>query len=166
MAAPLYLIGQTPVNRGVFRLGRTFCRGSGGEPERLSRDRRDVTADRERRGRRRRGRVEDVDGVGGLHDPEIIHERALRRHRLRPCAGAAGADVLGTQRGHEALERFHERALGERAVHLVCRLLREKKNREPLSYQLSLPLDQCIEAADRHLVRYTSPAWTTWCNER
>src|SRR5256885_443971 len=119
MAAPLYLIGQTPVNRGVFRLGRTFCRGSGGEPERLSRDRRDVTADRERRGRRRRGRVEDVDGVGGLHDPEIIHERALRRHRLRPYAGAAGADVLGTQRGHEALERFHERALGERAVDLV-----------------------------------------------
>src|SRR5437773_1704073 len=65
MAAPLYLIGQTPVNRGVFRLGRTFCRGSGGEPERLSRDRRDVTADRERRGRRRRRRCGADGGRGG-----------------------------------------------------------------------------------------------------
>src|SRR5947207_11992610 len=113
---------QTLVNRGVFAwTDLCFERAwmLRGQRERLRRDRRDVTADCERRRRGRRGRVEHVNRVRALHDAEIVDERAARGHRLGPNAGAAGPDVLRAQPRDETLERAHERALGQRAVHLV-----------------------------------------------
>src|SRR3990167_7982259 len=78
-----------------------------------------VAADRERGGRGRGRRVEHVDGVGGGHDAEVIHERAVGAHRLRADAGPPRGEIVGDQVRDEPLERLDERRLAERAVHLV-----------------------------------------------
>ncbi len=53
----------------------------------------DVAADGEGRGGRRRRRVDHVDGARGHADLEVVHERAVRAHRLGAHARAAALDV-------------------------------------------------------------------------
>src|SRR5256884_1174399 len=79
----------------------------------------DVAADREGGGRRRRGRVEDVDRVGLRDDAEVVYERAVRAHRLCAGARAAAREGGGGEPGGEPLEGPRERRAAWRAAQLV-----------------------------------------------
>src|SRR5206468_8519117 len=81
-AKPVLEPAEPALERRFLRRGLPEAEGLGGEGG-------DVAADREGGGRRRRGRVEDVDRVGLRDDAEIVHERAVGAHRL--CADARAA---------------------------------------------------------------------------
>ena len=79
---------------------------------------RNEPADHERRRRRRRWRVQDMDRPGRLFNPEIIDKVPSAVDRLGPHAGTAAGEVIGGDLGHEALQAFHEHALTQRTVYL------------------------------------------------
>ena len=75
----------------------------------------DLLRDREGGGRGRGRRVQHVEqGAVPLHD-EVVDERAVARERLRTHAGRRADQVLGADRGDEALQGANERALREGA---------------------------------------------------
>ena len=55
--------------------------------------------DRQRGGRRRRGRVADVQRALGGREDEVVDELAVAGERLRADAGEGGLDVLGRSSG-------------------------------------------------------------------
>ncbi len=63
---------------------------------------------RQRRSRRRRRHVQHVQKSFPRDEAEIVHQRSVRRHRLRPHARPARRHVLHPHLRHQALARAHE----------------------------------------------------------
>ena len=72
-------------------------------------------ADRERRGGAGARRVQDVHGIDLVDEVEILHQFALRGDGLGADAGTARIEIRCADLRDQALQRFGEEALAERA---------------------------------------------------
>ena len=61
-----------------------------------------------------------MDGVGSLHDPEVVDEGSLGGDGLGADPGAAPRDIAQADGGDQPLEGPHESPARERAEHLVA----------------------------------------------
>src|SRR5512146_1551724 len=80
---------------------------------------RDFLADGERRCGRRAGRVHHVQLAVALNKVKIVHQRALRRHSLRPHARSARNQVVRPDFGNQPLQRAAEQLAAETTADLI-----------------------------------------------